>query len=280
MEKGELMEFSVLMSVYKNDDISFFKLALDSVTINQTYKPKQIVIVEDGPVSKEIDEIINLVSKIEEDIEFEIVHKEINEGLAAALNTGLEHCKYEWVARMDSDDISANDRFEKQVLYIKSNPDIDIVGGTISEFNKIPGDLKSERHVKLSQSDIIKMAQSRTPMNHMSVMYKKSSVISCGKYSENFGKLEDYKLWVDMISKNLTMANIDDVLVYVRIGNGFITRRSNKNEIRDWDMLQDYMIKIGMISPFTAVKNRFYIRAFIYMPAWMKKISYAFILRD
>ena len=131
----------------------------------------------------------------------------------------------------------------------------------------------------LDMKAIREMAKSRTPMNHVTVMYKKSSVEKAGCYSENFGKLEDYKLWVDLLGNNAELANIDDILVYVRTGNGFITRRSNKREITDWDMLQSYLIENGIIGKFTALKNKLYIRCFIYMPGWMKLMAYRIMLR-
>lgn len=274
------MKFSVLISVYKNDDPVFLGEALKSISTSQTVKPAQIVIVLDGPVSEEAHKIINDLIQKESKIEFTVVPLESNKGLAAALNVGIDYCKYEWIARMDSDDISLPDRFMKQVEYIEQNSDIDIVGGTISEFQNKPGDIHSERHVGLSQQEIEKMAKSRTPMNHVSVMYKKQAVINAGKYSEDFGKLEDYKLWVDMIANGTRMRNIDDILVYVRTGNGFIARRSSKREITDWDMLQRYLLKGGIIDRYTALKNKLYIRCFIYMPGWMKETAYKTLLRQ
>ena len=273
------MKFSVLISVYKNDNPVFFREALESISTSQTVKPAQIVIVIDGPVPEEIHNIINDSIQKENEIDFTVVPLEINKGLATALNVGIDHCKYEWVARMDSDDISLPDRFMKQVEYIEQNPETDIVGGAISEFQNKPGDIHSERHVGLDQQAIEKMAKSRTPMNHVSVMYKKQAVVNAGKYAEDFGKLEDYKLWVDMIVNGAHMSNIDDVLVYVRTGNGFIARRSNKREITDWDMLQSYLLKGGIINKHIALKNKLYIRCFIYMPGWMKEIAYKTVLR-
>ena len=116
-------------------------------------------------------------------------------------------------------------------------------------------------------------------MNHVSVMYLKSAVLAVGGYSEDFGKLEDYKLWVDLITAGYKLANIDDIVVNVRVGKGFIARRSNKREIQDWDMLQTYLLKNNLINKRKAWMNKLYIRAFIYMPAWMKKIAYKTILR-
>lgn len=271
--------FSVLMSVYGKDDVAFFKEALLSVSYNQTLKPTQVVVVEDGPVPSEMEDMISEVINMTPECEFTIIRKPVNAGLAAALNSGLAACKYEWIARMDSDDISLDDRFEKQMAYVTEHPDVDCMGGSIAEFTNKPGDLQSERHVGLDMNTILKMAKSRTPMNHVSVLYKKSSVEKAGSYSENFGKLEDYKLWVDLISNKSKLANIDDILVYVRVGNGFIERRSNTREIIDWDMLQSYLLKSGLINPFDAFKNKCYIRAFIYMPGLLKKFLYQTILR-
>ena len=253
------MKFSVLLSVYGKDDASFFKEALLSVSKEQTVKPAQIVVVEDGPVPEDIEHAIEDAVKASPECEFTVVRKPQNAGLAAALNTGLKACKYEWVARMDSDDIS--------------------IGGSIAEFTYTPGDMQSERHVGLDMKAIRKMAKTRTPMNHVSVMYKKSVVEKAGNYCENFGKLEDYKLWVDLLGRNAVLANIDDVVVYVRTGNGFITRRSNRREIIDWDMLQSYLLGLGIINRFDALKNKLYIRAFIYMPGFLKLFLYKTILR-
>ena len=131
-----------------------------------------------------------------------------------------------------------------------------------------------ERHV-----DILNMAKRRSPMNHPTVIYRKTAVLESGGYCENFGKLEDYKLWVDMISNGFQFANIGEPLVYMRIGNGFIHRRSNKREIEDWDKLQKYLFESKIINRFDVLTNRIYIRVFIYMPGWAKKIAYKVILR-
>lgn len=273
------MEFSVLMSVYGKDNADDFKEALKSVTLTQTKKPKQVVIVQDGIVPSSIDEIIDDIKNQTSEIEITVLKKETNQGLASALNSGLSLCKYDWIARMDSDDISVADRFEKQIAFIENNMDIAVLGGAIAEFENEIGDIQSERHVELIHEEITRMAKSRTPMNHVSVMYLKSAVLAVGGYSEDFGKLEDYKLWVDLIAAGYKLANIDDIIVNVRVGKGFIERRSNKREIQDWDMLQTYLLKNNMITKRKAWVNKLYIRMFIYMPAWMKKIAYKTILR-
>lgn len=275
------MKFSVLMSVYKSDNADYLLRAIESVTIDQTLKPTQLVLVKDGPVSEEIDaNIIKMQSELNNiGIEFTVISKEVNAGLAVALNTGLEYCKYEYVARMDSDDVSLPNRFELELPYIADNPDISVLGGGITEFEddeKVP---IQARIVPQKHDEIVDMLRTRNAMNHVTVVFKKSDIIELGGYSENFGKLEDYKLWVDAVCAGLKLQNISDICVNVRVGAGFIERRSNKREIQDWDMLQEYLKKAKLIGSSKALINKLYIRVFIYMPAWMKKIAYKTILR-
>lgn len=273
------MKFSVLISVYKNDDPYNFRLALESVSLLQTVKPNQIVIVEDGPVPQSIDESIAQVGNQTINIEFTVIRKGKNEGLAAALNSGLEKCKYEYVARMDSDDIAVEKRFELQTEYLESHPNVDILGGYIVEFENNPDILGSLRKVGITQQEIIQMSKHRCPFNHMTVFYKKSKVLSVGGYRTDFGKLEDYKLWVDMIANGCACENLPEVLTKMRIGNGLIQRRSNPREIYDWDRLQIDLRAAGIISSFDALVNRIYIRIFTYMPSGIKKILYSVFLR-
>ena len=275
------MKFSVLMSVYKSDNAKYLLRAIESVTIDQTLKPAQLVLVKDGPVSEKIDAIITKMQPTLNNIgiEFAVISKEVNAGLAAALNTGLEYCKYEYVARMDSDDMSLPNRFELELPNIADNPEISVLGGGITEFEddeKVP---IQARIVPQKHEEIVDMLRTRNAMNHTTVVFKKSDIVKLGGYSENFGKLEDYKLWVDAVCAGLKLQNISDVCVNVRVGAGFIERRSNKREIQDWDMLQEYLKKAKLIGNGKALINKLYIRVFIYMPAWMKKIAYKTILR-
>lgn len=126
------IKFSVLMSIYYKEKPANLKLALDSV-INQTYKPSEIILVEDGPLTQELDLLIdNYRSKYDF---IKIIKLKKNQGLSNALNVGLKHCKYEYVARMDTDDISLPNRFEKQFKFIESNPEYDVIGSNIIEFD-------------------------------------------------------------------------------------------------------------------------------------------------
>ena len=127
--------------------------------------------------------------------------------------------------------------------------------------------------------DIVEMIKTRNPLNHMTVMFRKSIITGIGGYCENFGKLEDYKLWVDVIVSGNKIHNLQEILVKARVGNGFIERRSNKKEIEDWDMLQNYLLSIGMIRKSKARKINFIYAYSSICLRWMKKIAYNTVLR-
>jgi glycosyltransferase involved in cell wall biosynthesis len=276
---GECMKISVLMSVYAKDNHEHLKKAIDSVGLNQTLKPSQIVIVKDGPVSAKISKTIDDCRKTVPDINFTIVEKEHNQGLAAALNSGLMVCENEWIARMDADDISVNERFVKQVEYISVHPETSVLGTCIAEFEEDENLLIRKRVVPVEYLDICKMAKTRNPINHMSVMMKKDAVVKAGGYSENFGTLEDYKLWLDLILRGHKFHNLSECLVKVRIGNGFISRRSDKRSIDDWSKIQEYMVLHKFIGKKKAALNNITMRIFTHLPMEMKNIAYNYFLR-
>ena len=155
------MQFSVLMSVYNKEKVECFIEALDSV-INQTVPPSQIVLVRDGVVPQELQATIN--KYLEEYSElFTYVPLEENGGLGKALRLGLRYCKYELVARMDTDDICLPERFEEQIAFLQDNPDVDIVGGDISEFSDSPDKVIDFRLVPKTHEEIVKCLKKRCP---------------------------------------------------------------------------------------------------------------------
>ena len=130
--KNEYPPFSVAMSVYKNDNPIFFDRALQSITENQKVMPTEIVIIVDGPVDEKINAVIEKYS--EKYGNLNVIRLDKNAGLGNALKLAIENAKYELIARMDSDDVSAPNRFEQQLEIMTKNSDVDIVGGDISEF--------------------------------------------------------------------------------------------------------------------------------------------------
>ena len=207
-------DFSVLMSVYYRERPEYLKKSIESI-INQTVAPKEIVIVKDGKLTKELDEIIDNydVKKIE--------LKE-NVGLGKALKIGVENCKYNIIARMDSDDISVPNRFETQLKEFDKDPQLVLVGGQVHEFDE--NNLGRKRIVPTDKDEIIKFSKKRNPFNHMTVMFKKEPVLEVGNY-HHMQYFEDYYLWVLLLKNNYKLINVNDVLVYVRGGSSLTKKR-------------------------------------------------------
>ena len=272
------MKYSVLMSVYKNDNPLFLKLALESIYDNQTKKPDEIVVVFDGPISNELREVLNGFRIGKENIVKFLPQKE-NKGLGEALRIGSNYCTGDYIFRMDSDDISDPRRFEVQMAFIEENPEIDVLGTDIAEFNKSLNEKKMRKRVCFANhNDIVKMGKRRNPMNHVTVCIKKESLFKSGGYLP-LRYVEDYYLWIRMINAGFTFANINESLVYVRVGNGFANRRGYKEQINSWQILQEYMLEHQMITKKEKRKNMFYIKTFVNTPSFVKKVLYACFLR-
>jgi len=215
-------DFSVLMSVFHRENPLFLREALDSL-INQTLLPQEIVLVKDGPLTEELDAVINSFMHDNPGV-LKIVAQKENVGLGKALEIGLEHCSCELVARMDSDDISCRDRFENQVRFLERHPEISIVGGAIEEFNNEPGDLKRFRKLPSGPDKLLKFAKLRSPLNHVTVMFRKSDIKKAGSY-QHFKNIEDYYLWARVLVNGFKIDNIENNLVLVRVGNDMVGRR-------------------------------------------------------
>lgn len=229
--------FSVLMSVYKNDNSLFFRQALDSV-MNQTSMPSEIVLMVDGPVSDELDSVIKEYQ--ERYSLLKVVRFEQNQGLGKALEEGVKHATYDIVARMDSDDICMPGRFEKQLACFEQNPDLSIVGGTISEFIDTPDNVVGHRVCPLTDVEIKEYMKSRCGFNHMTVMFRKSEVLRVGNYQEWFWN-EDYYLWLRMLLAGCKFANLPDTLVNVRVGRDMYARRGGWRYFKSEAGIQRYM---------------------------------------
>ena len=271
------MKYSVLMSVYKKDNPDFLRIALQSIYEKQTRKPDEIIVVFDGPLTDELNNVLN---------EFIIGKEEIvkyypqieNKGLGEALRVGAEKCNGDYIFRMDSDDISKEDRFEKQIEYLEKNPDVDVLGADIAEFNVSLDETMRIRACPEKHDDIVQMGKKRNPMNHVTACIKKEALIKSGSYKPLLF-VEDYYLWLRMIVQGCKLANINETLVYVRVGNGFATRRSSKKQIAGWKTLQKFMVDNRLIGKFKAWKNMMYIRIFVAIPPKMKDFIYKKFLR-
>lgn len=215
------MNYSVLMSVYYKDNPKWLEESIDSM-LNQTVKTNDFVIVKDGKLNKELDKVLDKYKEKYSNI-FNIVELEKNQGLGPALAIGVEKCRNEYIARMDSDDISDKDRIEKELKIIKEK-NVDIVGTNIVEFINDITNIQAYRVLPEDDEKIKKYIKTRNPFGHPSVIIRKSKVIEAGNYREYY-LCEDYDMWIRMIKSGAKCYNIQENLVFMRISEDFYRRR-------------------------------------------------------
>ena len=248
----EYKQFSVAMSVYKNDKADQFSRAIESITDKQSVKPDEIVLIVDGPIGDDLNSVIEEFTA-RHGI-FKVIRLEINGGLGHALRLAVENASFDLIARMDSDDISSETRFEEQLKFFAENENIDIVGGDISEFVGEEENVVAYRKVPKTDSEIKEYLKKRCPLNHVSVMFKKTAVEKAGGYLDLFWN-EDYYLWIRMAEQNAVMANTGTVLVNVRTGADMYSRRGGKKYFRSEKYLQKYLYDHKLINKYTYISN-------------------------
>ncbi len=238
------MDFSVLMSVYHKDNPQWLKEAVDSV-MNNTIKPNEILIGIDGPIPKELEDKLKGLSNEYKQIKL-VCFKE-NRGRGAVLFDTLPMVKNPLVAIMDSDDICCYNRFEKQLAIFQQEKDLDILGGFIEEFDDNIKNIVI-RKVPLTQKDIMDFVKFRSPFNHVTVMFKKESVLNIGGYSPTMRFAQDYHLWIRAVANKLTMKNISDILVKVRTDFKMFGRRGGYKYFKLNLILQKELLNYKLIS--------------------------------
>ncbi|MGN1058435.1 MAG: glycosyltransferase [Candidatus Avelusimicrobium sp.] len=266
-------KFSVLMSVYGKDNPAWFRQALQSV-LNQSVAPAEVILAADGPLTEELEAVI---TEFKDNLK--VVRLEKNMGLGAALNAGLKECSYPLVARMDSDDISLPDRFEKQIQAFEADKDLSVLGGAIREVDSESQEEISFRRLPQSNTELKNFLKTRCPFNHMTVMFRKQSVLECGGYIP-LHLMEDYYLWARMAAKGCRFANLADILVNARTDKNLYSRRGGWKYFKSNAALQNELLKFKLISFFRYIFNisvRFCVQ--VLMPNSVRSIFYKKALR-
>lgn len=264
------------MSTYKNDNVEYLKESIDSI-LTQTVKTNDFVIIKDGPLPNNLNNLISEYSKKNPKI-FNVISLEKNVGLGNALNIGINYCKNELIARMDSDDYSFPNRIEKLLKFLDKNSNVDIVGTQAIEFVDDYNNPIQYNNFPTNHCDIVKYAHSRNPFSHPSVIFKKSKVLLSGGYQDAY-LCEDYDLWIRMILNNCICANIDEYLLAVRVSTDFFKRRGGIKYVKSINNLMKKNMKNGFFSKKDYVKN-IIIRSIVYlMPNVLRSFIYSKFLR-
>lgn len=265
--------YSVLLTVYDKEKPEHFVTAIESI-VNQTLKTNDFVIVADGPLTFELDAILEQYTGKYPYIN--LIRLEKNKGSGYASQQGLKHIKNEVLAKMDSDDISVLDRMEKELA--KINEGYDVVGGAIAEFSSDPNKIEGIKRLPQKLEDIIKFSRRRNPIANVTVMYKKSMIEQVGGY-QDLVMLEDYTLAIKLIQSGAKVINLQEVMVNVRSGREQMIRRSNKMLYKNMKDLRKYMLDTKYITKSQYFCYNFQTWIFLSTPAFMKKILYKAFLR-
>lgn len=270
--------YSVLMSVYYKEQPDWLNEAIKTM-LEQTLPPNEFVIVKDGKLTKELDEIIDGYVEKYPDL-FNIVALENNSGLGIALCEGIKRCKNEIVARMDSDDIALPERCEREMHCLTDDPELQLVGSSVMEFCGSIDNVLSYRKLPETNEEINKFARKRCPFAHPSVMYRKQVVLNAGNY-RHYPYFEDYDLWVRMLTNGCKCKNIGDCLVYMRVNEDFYKRRGGVKYLKNvlkfkkeqykngFYSFKDYIISAGSHTVVCLMPN--FLRDFVYKKMLRKK---------
>ena len=224
-----MTDFSVLLSLYAKESPTYLELALDSIYASSLL-PTEVIVVKDGPLTNELEQVLKKYQAIK------YVPLTTNHGLSYALNKGLEACKCNLIARMDTDDICHKDRFKKQIDYFDTHPDVDVVGTYAYKIDET-GDTIGLLKVPSTHDEIFSKVWT-CPFIHPTVMFRKDSILRIGGYNSDAGpRQDDYDLWFRCAWNGFKFANIPEPLFYYR----FFSDSIRKNNIKvGW-----YRFKVG-----------------------------------
>lgn len=221
--------YSVLMSVYYKEKPEYLRQSIESM-LNQTVQTNNFVIVCDGPLTEELDNVLEEYKAKNTDI-FDIVRLENNVGIGAAVNEGLKQCKNELVAKIDADDIAFPERCELQLAMFNEDEKLTVLGGYMYEFDEDCNRPYSIRKVPLEYEGIKEFAKRRQPFNNITVMLKKTAVLEVGGYSK-MNRCEDYDLYVRLLSAGYFCKNMENVLCAARVERNALSRRSSSDTLK------------------------------------------------
>lgn len=225
-----MSSISVLMSVYKADKPEYFYRAIQSVWTDQSLKPDEIILIEDGPLTPQLHLVIDEWKN--KGVVFNIIVNDENIGLTKSLNKGIALSSCDYIARMDSDDISMPDRFKLQADFLDGNQDVAVVGGSIQEFDANNVNL-GVRIYPRDNDAALRYIHKASPVAHPAVMMRSSIFKSGIKYNETFRTSQDIALWYDLLCKGYKIANLQEIVIMFRRDDDLFSRRSRNKAFNE-----------------------------------------------
>lgn len=268
--------FTLLISTWARDEPAYLREAVLSSTTGQTRPPAEVVLVQDGPVP---DALAAEIAHLAEVLPMPLVHLALtdNVGLGPALDAGLAAASHEIVARMDADDVSLPDRFERQVALVEAGADL--VGSGLLEFGASVEDVVGRRTPPTDPDEIRRVIRFRDPFNHPTVVYRRSAVLAAGGYTD-MALLEDYLLFTRMVDGGAVPANLAEPLVYYRVGEGAYARRGGTDLLRSELRLQRRFRDLGITSRTEYLRNVAVRGGYRLVPEGVRKVAYRRLLAN
>lgn len=267
------MKLSALLSIYHKEQASYFNEAMISIWDNQTLKPDEIVLVEDGPLTSQLYEVIkNWKEKLADKLK--IIKLSKNVGTGCAKKIGVDNCSGEYIAVVDTDDICMPERFAKQCKFLDTHPEIDAIGTWLCEIDSEGNIIKPKVEYPLSDEELKRFFQKRDPIAHPTAMMRRSFLDTIGNYKGNLHLAEDTMLWYEGYKNGCKLANIDYIGLKFRRNEGFYKRRANWK--KTVGLLKYRLTKINRDLDY-GVKADVYAIAYFLLsisPSFMKKIAY------
>ncbi|WIG78060.1 glycosyltransferase [Photobacterium damselae] len=261
---------SIIMCVYRDDIPEALELAIDSI-LNQTVQC-DLLIYQDGYITENLSDVLNAYLNNDK---VKLFINPINKGLASGLNYLINKSiefGYEFIARMDSDDISRPDRIEKQVKYFNENSNIDVLGTSCREFGA--SFALEEKHLPQSHEELLDFSITRCPFIHPSVMFRASVFTKGHRYPENTTLTEDMALWFQLLNDGIKFSNLNEVLLDYRLNENTINRRKGfKKAMSEINIRTKNMLSLKQVN----FKNISLIGArivFHLMPSTLVKLAY------
>lgn len=223
-----MTKYSVLTTLYSKEKPEFLRQCLDSM-LNQTVPPSEYVIVKDGPLTDELEAVLREYQ--EKSPVFKIVGLDVNSGCGPASIAGMDACTYEYVARIDSDDISLPNRCELEIEALDKEPDLAVIGSDLYEFEDDSSVITAIKKMPTEPEDIYIFGKRRNPFNHSTVMMRKSIVQEKGGYAPLRRSL-DLELFTKLLMKGCKCRNIGEPLVLFRTGSARVKRKKNWTNLK------------------------------------------------
>ncbi len=215
------IKVAVIMSVYKMDSSDELECSINSV-INQSYS-NDLFLYCDGLLPESLNSVVDMFSSLNN---VHIIRNNENKGLCHALNHLLDittSLDYDYIARMDSDDISLPDRIEKQVQFMEKNPTIDVLGGACKEFGATFA--IDYKRLPLTHEELKEFSVARCPFIHPTVMFR-STVFDDGfRYPTDTCFTEDMALWYVLLEAGKKFSNLPDILLHYKMNENTVDRR-------------------------------------------------------